>query len=220
MLSLTHSQIRRALTLLVGFHILIICASNYLVQLPFTLFGWHTTWGAFSFPFVYLATDLTVRIFGQESARRIIFKAMLPALIVSYVIGVLFHQGTLQGIDALAEYNSFVLRIALASFAAYLFGQLLDIKVFAKLRKTKQWWVAPTASTLLGNLLDTLVFFSFAFYASTDAFMAENWLEIAMVDYGFKLLVSISLFLPAYGVLLKTLEKRIIQVPNNESSIA
>ena len=220
MLSLTHSQIRRALTLLVGFHILIICASNYLVQLPFTLFGWHTTWGAFSFPFVYLATDLTVRIFGQESARRIIFKAMLPALIVSYVIGVLFHQGTLQGIDALAEYNSFVLRIALASFAAYLFGQLLDIKVFAKLRKTKQWWVAPTASTLLGNLLDTLVFFSFAFYASTDAFMAENWLEIAMVDYGFKLLVSICLFLPAYGVLLKTLEKRIIQVPNNESSIA
>ncbi|MDN2662049.1 7-cyano-7-deazaguanine/7-aminomethyl-7-deazaguanine transporter [Psychromonas sp. 14N.309.X.WAT.B.A12] len=220
MLSLTHSQIRRALTLLVGFHILIICASNYLVQLPFTLFGWHTTWGAFSFPFVYLATDLTVRIFGQESARRIIFKAMVPALVVSYVIGVLFHQGALQGMDALAEYNSFVLRIALASFAAYLFGQLLDIKVFAKLRATKQWWVAPTASTLLGNLLDTLVFFSFAFYASTDVFMAENWPEIAMVDYGFKLLVSICLFLPAYGVLLKTLEKRIISVPNNESSIA
>ncbi|WP_409439399.1 7-cyano-7-deazaguanine/7-aminomethyl-7-deazaguanine transporter [Psychromonas sp. GE-S-Ul-11] len=220
MLSLTHSQIRRALMLLVGFHILIICASNYLVQLPFTLFGWHTTWGAFSFPFVYLATDLTVRIFGQESARRIIFKAMVPALVVSYVIGVLFHQGALQGMDALAEYNSFVLRIALASFAAYLFGQLLDIKVFAKLRATKQWWVAPTASTLLGNLLDTLVFFSFAFYASTDVFMAENWPEIAMVDYGFKLLVSICLFLPAYGVLLKTLEKRIISVPNNESSIA
>ncbi|MEG3753640.1 7-cyano-7-deazaguanine/7-aminomethyl-7-deazaguanine transporter [Psychromonas arctica] len=219
MLSLTHSQIRRALTLLVGFHILIICASNYLVQLPFTLFGWHTTWGAFSFPFVYLATDLTVRIFGQESARRIIFKAMLPALVVSYVIGVLFHQGSLQGMGALAEYNSFVLRIALASFAAYLFGQLLDIKVFAKLRATKQWWVAPTASTLLGNLLDTLVFFSFAFYASTDTFMAENWFEIAMVDYGFKLLVSICLFLPAYGVLLKTLEKRIISVPNNQSSV-
>jgi len=219
MLSLTHSQIRRALTLLVGFHILIICASNYLVQLPFTLFGWHTTWGAFSFPFVYLATDLTVRIFGQESARHIIFKAMLPALVISYVVGVLFHQGALQGLDTLAEYNSFVFRIALASFAAYLFGQLLDIKVFAKLRATKQWWVAPTASTLLGNLLDTLVFFSFAFYASTDTFMAENWLEIAMVDYGFKLLVSICLFLPAYGVLLKTLEKRIISVPNNQSSV-
>ena len=123
MLSLSNTQIRRALTLLVGFHIIIVCASNYLVQLPFTLFGWHTTWGAFSFPFVYLATDLTVRIFGQKNARRIIFKAMLPALVVSYVIGVLFHQGIFQGMDSLANYNSFVLRIAAASFAAYLFSQ-------------------------------------------------------------------------------------------------
>ena len=214
MLSLSNTQIRRALTLLVGFHIIIVCASNYLVQLPFTLFGWHTTWGAFSFPFVYLATDLTVRIFGQKNARRIIFKAMLPALVVSYVIGVLFHQGIFQGMDALANYNSFVLRIAAASFAAYLFGQLLDIKVFANLRLTKSWWIAPTASTLLGNLLDTLIFFSLAFYASTDEFMAANWPEIAMVDYGFKLLVSLCLFLPAYGVLLKVLEKRIIKLPD------
>ena len=214
MLSLSNTQIRRALTLLVGFHIIIVCASNYLVQLPFTLFGWHSTWGAFSFPFVYLATDLTVRIFGQKNARRIIFKAMLPALVVSYVIGVLFHQGIFQGMDSLANYNSFVLRIAAASFAAYLFGQLLDIKVFANLRLTKSWWIAPTASTLLGNLLDTLIFFSLAFYASTDEFMAANWPEIAMVDYGFKLLVSLCLFLPAYGVLLKVLEKRIIKLPD------
>lgn len=213
MSALSNTQIRRAITLLVGFHIFIICASNYLVQLPFTIFGWHTTWGAFSFPFVYLATDLTVRIFGQKSARRIIFNAMLPALVVSYVIGVLFHQGTFQGVGALAEYNSFVFRIAFASFAAYLVGQLLDIKVFAKLRKTKQWWVAPTASTIFGNLLDTLVFFSVAFYASTDSFMAAHWPEISMVDYGFKLTISLLLFLPAYGVLLKILEKRIIKLP-------
>jgi uncharacterized integral membrane protein (TIGR00697 family) len=219
MLSLSNMQIRRALTLLVGFHIIIICASNYLVQLPFTLFGFHTTWGAFSFPFVYLATDLTVRIFGQENARRIIFKAMLPALVVSYVVGVLYHQGGFQGFSALTEYNSFVLRIAAASFAAYLFGQLLDIKVFAKLRSTKKWWIAPAASTLFGNLLDTLVFFALAFYASTDSFMAMNWPEIAMVDYSFKLLVSLGLFLPAYGVLLKVLEKRIIKVPSQTSFV-
>jgi len=211
MLSLSNTQIRRALMLLVGFHIVIICASNYLVQLPFTVFGWHTTWGAFSFPFVYLATDLTVRIFGQGNARRIIFKAMIPALFVSYFIGVLFQQGLFNGVEALAEYNSFVFRIAFASFAAYLFGQLLDIKVFDKLRSTKQWWVAPMASTLLGNLLDTFIFFGLAFYASSDAFMSANWPEIAMIDYGFKLIVSLLLFLPAYGVLLKILEKQIIK---------
>lgn len=208
---LSQTQVRRALLLLAGFHIVIICASNYLVQLPFQIFELHTTWGAFSFPFVYLATDLTVRIFGQQAARKIIFLAMLPALIISYLMGVVFHQGSFQGAAALLEFNSFVFRIAFASFAAYLIGQLMDIFVFAKLRQTKSWWVAPSASTIIGNLVDTLVFFSLAFYASTDSFMAANWPEIATVDYGFKLIVSLGLFLPAYGLLLKVLQDKILQ---------
>ncbi|QYJ86064.1 7-cyano-7-deazaguanine/7-aminomethyl-7-deazaguanine transporter [Shewanella mesophila] len=212
MLMLSQAQTQRALWLLVSFHILIISASNYLVQLPFQIFGFHTTWGAFSFPFVYLATDLTVRIFGQQNARQIILKAMLPALVISYLIGVLFHQGSFQGGQSLAEFNSFVFRIAFASFAAYFVGQLMDITVFAKLRAARAWWVAPAASTVIGNLIDTLVFFSVAFYASTDEFMAMNWPEIATVDYSFKLIVSLGLFLPAYGVLLKVLQERILHV--------
>lgn len=211
MLMLTTAQLRRALLLLVGFHILIICVSNYLVQLPFQLFGYHTTWGAFSFPFVYLATDLTVRIFGQTAARSIILKAMVPALMISYVMGVLFHQGSFQGTESLVQWNTFVFRIAFASFAAYLIGQLMDITVFSHLRKSRSWWVAPAASTVIGNLVDTLVFFSVAFYASSDSFMAANWPEIATVDYSFKLLVSLGLFLPAYGVLLKVLQDKILQ---------
>jgi uncharacterized integral membrane protein (TIGR00697 family) len=216
MLMLTAEQIRRALLLLVGFHILIISASNYLVQLPFQIFGFHTTWGAFSFPFVYLATDLTVRIFGQSAARKIIFKAMLPALLISYVIGVVFHQGGFQGLSALADLNSFVFRIAFASFIAYMVGQLMDITIFAKLRKTRSWWVAPAVSTLIGNLVDTIVFFGLAFYASSDLFMAENWPEIATMDYAFKLVVSLGLFLPAYGVLLKVLEQKLVKVPSEQ----
>ncbi|MCT7941948.1 MULTISPECIES: 7-cyano-7-deazaguanine/7-aminomethyl-7-deazaguanine transporter [Shewanella] len=210
MLKLTQTQTRRALLFLVSFHILIICASNYLVQLPFQVFGYHTTWGAFSFPFVYLATDLTVRIFGQQAARQIIFKAMLPALVVSYLVGVLFHQGQFQQFSALLEINTFVFRIAFASFVAYLVGQLMDITVFAQLRQARAWWIAPAASTLIGNFVDTLVFFSVAFYASTDAFMAVHWPEIATIDYGFKLIVSLGLFLPAYGVLLRVLQDKLL----------
>ncbi|MCW8997044.1 MAG: 7-cyano-7-deazaguanine/7-aminomethyl-7-deazaguanine transporter [Psychromonas sp.] len=213
MLILSKQQTYRALMVLVGLHILIICASNYLVQLPFKIFEFNTTWGAFSFPFVYLATDLTVRIFGQTAARRIILKAMFPALLISYVVGVLFHQGSFQGLNALSEFDNFVFRISFASFAAYLFGQLMDITVFSKLRRTRSWWVAPTASTLIGNLVDTLVFFGLAFYHSADSFMALHWPEIASVDYSFKLIVSLALFLPAYGALLKVLEQKLIQQP-------
>ena len=200
------SRVPFYLSLLVAFHIAIVIASNYLVQLPITLLGFHSTWGAFSFPFIFLATDLTVRLIGKVEARRVITRAMLPALLVSYVVGVLFHEGRFNGWDALQDFNSFVFRIALASFAAYVLGQLLDIQVFDRIRqKSHAWWLAPAAASVFGQLLDTAAFFSIAFWHSTDAFMAANWVEIAMVDYVIKLAVSLLLFLPAYGVVLATI---------------
>jgi uncharacterized integral membrane protein (TIGR00697 family) len=193
---------RPALAGLILFHILIIIASNYLVQLPMTLFGWQTTWGAFSFPFIFLATDLTVRLMGKEAARRVIARVMLPALAASYVVSVLFQDAAFQGFAALGEFNLFVARISLASFLAYVLGQLLDIQVFDRLRRLKAWWVAPTAAIIAGNLLDTFAFFSVAFWRSDNPFMAEHWVEIATVDYGVKLAISLMFFVPLYGVLL------------------
>ncbi len=209
------AQMRNALTVLVLFHLVIIASSNYLVQLPFTVFGFHTTWGAFTFPFIFLATDLTVRIFGAALARRIIFFVMLPALAVSYLLSVIFFEGQYQGLANLGEFNLFVARIAVASFMAYLLGQILDVHVFNRLRQMKQWWIAPTCSTLFGNALDTIAFFAIAFYQSPDPFMAEHWTEIALVDYGFKLVISLGLFVPMYGMLLNFLVKRLTLANNN-----
>ncbi|WP_114416474.1 7-cyano-7-deazaguanine/7-aminomethyl-7-deazaguanine transporter [Marinospirillum perlucidum] len=217
MLSLSSEQFRKALVYLSLLHILIIAASNYLVQFPFEIFGLHNTWGAVTFPFIFLATDLTVRVFGKELARRIIFAVMFPALLLSYVISVIFAQGAFTGFSGLDEFNLFVARIALASFMAYLLGQLLDIKVFDRLRRHSLWWVAPAASTLVGNALDTLIFFSVAFYASPDAFMAAHWPEIALVDYGFKLTLSLVIFLPAYGLFLAWLQQHLLRVAPSRS---
>lgn len=200
---------RPVLAALVGFHLLVIVASNYLVQLPVTLFGWHTTWGAFSFPFIFLATDLTVRLLGKSPARRVIAGAMLPALLLSYLVSVLFQEGAFRGVAALGEPNLFVARIAFASFLAYVFGQLLDIQVFDRLRRSARWWVAPAASTVVGNLLDTFVFFAAAFWRGSHPFLSEHWVEIASVDYVIKLVISLALFLPLYGMLLNWLVGRL-----------
>ncbi len=201
-MNLSAFQLKRCLIILSLFHIAIISASNYLVQIPFEFLGFHTTWGAFTFPFIFLATDLTVRLFGAEPARRIIFYAMFPALLISYAISVLFSEGVFQGATALMEFNVFVARIAFASFASYLIGQILDIYVFNRLRQLKAWWVAPACSTVFGNIIDTFSFFGLAFYGSGDAFMAANWVEIATVDAATKLTVSLLFFLPLYGVVL------------------
>lgn len=208
------AQQRTAWLILVLFHLVIIALSNYLVQLPIEIFGLQTTWGAITFPFIFLATDLTVRIFGSSLARKIIYTAMFPALILSYLFSVLFAQGQFQGLAALGEFNGFVAHIAVASFLAYTLGQLLDVYVFNRLRSLKQWWLAPAASSILGGLLDTLVFFSVAFYQSSDAFMAANWPEIAAVDYAIKLAVSLILFVPAYGVVMASLAQRLSLKPS------
>ena len=194
----TTVQRKKALVWLSLFHLLVITSSNYLVQLPISIFGFHTTWGAFSFPFIFLATDLTVRIFGAPLARRIIFAVMVPALAISYGISALFYMGEWQGFAALGTFNLFVARIAVASFMAYALGQILDVHVFNRLRQSRRWWLA-----------DTVAFFFIAFWRSPDPFMAAHWGEIALVDYSFKVLISIIFFLPMYGVLLNMLLKRL-----------
>ena len=205
----TTVQRKKALIWLSLFHLLVITSSNYLVQLPISIFGFHTTWGAFSFPFIFLATDLTVRIFGAPLARRIILAVMIPALVISYGVSALFYMGEWQGFAALTSFNLFVARIAAASFMAYALGQILDVHVFNRLRQNRRWWLAPTASTLFANVSDTLAFFFIAFWRSPDPFMAAHWGEIAIVDYCFKVLISIVFFLPMYGILLNMLLKKL-----------
>ncbi len=199
-----------ALTGLSLFHIAVIASSNYLVQLPVTIFGFHTTWGAFTFPFVFLATDLTVRIFGTQLARQIISLVMIPALLISYLVSTLFDQGSWQGVLILTEFNLIIARIAVASFMAYLLGQLLDIHVFNQLRQSSLWWLAPAASMFFGNFSDTLAFFFIAFHKSSDTFMATHWIEIALIDYIFKIIICMLFFIPTYRIVLNMLLKYVI----------
>lgn len=179
-------------------HILIIAASNYLVKIPFEILGYHSTLGTFVFPLIYLTTDLTVRLYGADEARKVIFRVMLPALFISYFV------------SAGMELDGFVARVAFASFAAYVLGQLIDVKVFAGMRHNKSWWAAPAVSSTAGNLVDTFIFFSIAFYASSNSFMADNWVEIAWVDVVIKIAISGVVLIPAYGILIKCLGSRII----------
>lgn len=155
-------------------HVFIIVISNYTVQIPIEIFNIESTVGTFTFPFVFITTDLTVRIFGSTKARYVIFYAMIPALIISYIIGTIFEHGHYQGIENLSSFSLFVFRIAAASFGAYVLGQLLDITVFQRLRQLPQWYLAPAASSIVGNMLDTFTFYFVSFYRCDDPYMAAN----------------------------------------------
>ena len=145
----------------------VVVSANVLVQFPIN--RW-LTWGALTYPISFLITDLANRFHGPAKARRVLY--------VGFVCAV-----------SLSAYFA-TPRIAIASGTAFLIAQLLDVKIFDKLRK-RVWWQAPIASSTVGSAVDTLLFFSIAFYAT-----GVPWPTLALGDFGLKLGLALMLLLP------------------------
>ncbi|MFT4190468.1 MAG: queuosine precursor transporter [Comamonas sp.] len=145
----------------------VIALSNYLVQFPIN--HW-LTWGAFSYPLVFLVCDLTNRALGPVAARRVAWSGFAVAVAVSL---------------AIAPW-----RIALASASAFIVAQGLDIAVFNRLRQA-HWWKAPLGASAAASVIDTLVFFSIAFAGSPF-----NWFTLALGDLLVKLAMAVLLLAP------------------------
>jgi uncharacterized integral membrane protein (TIGR00697 family) len=138
---------------------IIVVASNILVQYPI---GQWLTWGAFTYPFAFLVSELVNRFEGAKAARRVVYAGFAVGLMCSVI-----------GTQIIGEFGPLVtLRVAIGSGAAFLIGQLLDVSVFDKLRRTA-WWRAPFLGSLLGSSVDTILFFTLAF---SSAFI---WLDPA-----------------------------------------
>ncbi len=152
----------------------VVVASNILVQF---LFGNWLTWGAFTYPFAFLVTDLMNRLFGPSQARKVIF--------AGFVVGVI---SSLVGTQIMLEHGPAVtLRIAVGSGTAFLTAQLMDVFVFDRLRN-KAWWRAPLVSSLVGSSLDTAIFFTVAFSMTLTFLEPANdvsWANEALPLLGF-----------------------------------
>ena len=180
----------------------IVVASNILVQ---HLFGNWLTWGAFTYPLAFLVTDVMNRVYGAGPARTVVF--------VGFVVGVIC---SLIGTQIMGEFGPLVtLRIAIGSGIAFLTAQLLDVGIFAALRRGV-WWKAPLASTLIGSTVDTALFFTIAFSAGLSFIEPANdvswagevlpilgfgpaaplWVSLAIADWGVKLMLALIALAP------------------------
>jgi len=133
----------------------IVVASNILVLHPL---GAYLTWGALTYPFAFLVTDLINRLLGASAARRVVLAGFVTGLACSLILG------------AFSPLVTF--RVAVGSGLAFLVAQLLDVAIFSRLR-AGAWWRAPLVSTLVSSTVDTAIFFTTAFSA------ALTWLEPA-----------------------------------------
>ena len=180
----------------------IVVTSNILVQ--FLLGDW-LTWGALTYPFAFLVTDIINRLYGPGAARRVVAAGFAMGVACSLV-----------GSQVQGEFGPLVTpRIAIGSGLAFLTAQLLDVTVFNRLRRGA-WWRAPIFATLAGSVLDTTLFFSVAFsaalsflYPATDVAWANEalpllgrgpvvplWVSLAAADFGVKLAIAVVALIP------------------------
>lgn len=180
----------------------IVVASNILVQYPL---GRFLTWGALTYPFAFLVTDLTNRLQGPAAARRVVLAGFATGILCSFI-----------GTRIIGEFGPLVtFRIAIGSGLAFLCAQLLDISVFNRLRQGG-WWKAPLVSTLVSSTLDTAIFFTVAFSAALTFLeptidvswataaapllglgpQAPFWVSLAVGDWLVKLLLALVALLP------------------------
>ena len=152
--------------------VVVVVSSNWLVQFPIN--DW-LTWGAFTYPLAFLVTDLTNRWHGPVRARRVAYVGFSLGVVLSLI---------------LAD-----LRIAIASGAAFLTSQLLDISLFDWMRRST-WWKAPLIGSVLASVWDTSVFFTIAF-----AFTDLPWRSWAVGDLLVKLTMALILLVPFRAVM-------------------
>ncbi|MCA1337853.1 queuosine precursor transporter [Pseudooceanicola marinus] len=187
----------------------IVVASNILVQ--FLILDGLLTWGAFTYPFAFLVTDVMNRLYGPTAARRVILAGFIAGILCS-LIGT---QIMLQG-DGYT-YAAVALRVAVGSALAFLVAQLVDVAVFDRLRQGN-WWRAPLVSSIIGSALDTAIFFTVGF-AQVITIFGENadaeiswaweavpfmtvgpavplWVSLAVADWGVKLALVLVALLP------------------------
>lgn len=180
----------------------IVVASNILVQI---LLGSWLTWGAFTYPFAFLVTDVMNRVYGPAAARRVVLAGFVTGIACSLI-----------GTQVMGEFGPLVtLRVALGSGLAFLVAQMMDVAVFDRMR-SGAWWRAPLVSTLVGSSLDTAIFFSVAFSGALVVLEPANdvswagemlpllglgpvaplWVSLAVADWLVKLTLALAALVP------------------------
>ena len=160
------------------------------------IFGITATLGNIIYGSSFLVTDILSENYGKESARKAVIIGFIALLSMTVLMNMAllfepspgdFAQGSLESIFSLMP------RIALASFAAYLVSQTHDVWAYHFWKKKKPEfkfiWLRNNLSTLVSQLIDTVVFTFIAFWGSLSG---RLFAEVLMTTYLFKIITALA----------------------------
>ena len=161
--------------------------------------------GILPYPITFLVTDLISELYGQKKANLVVIAGFFASMVVLLF---LWLGGQFNAIpDSIVTdevYNSVfrnAWRIIAASMVAYLFAQVVDVRIFhfwKKLTNGKHLWLRNNASTVVSQLLDTILVICILFFGvwGTDQIFS------AIIDgWTFKMLMALIDTPIIYGII-------------------
>jgi queuosine precursor transporter len=159
---------------------------------PFTLGPFLFGAGVLFFPLSYVFGDVLTEVYGYARARKVVwagFGALAFAALMSKVV--LWFEPA-PG-DWNQGYHTAMLtvfgntpRLVLASLIAYFCGEFCNSYVLAKMKlrtSGRRLWMRTIGSTIVGEAIDSLVFYPLAFYG---LWSNEQLLTVLVTNYGLK----------------------------------
>ncbi len=127
--------------------------------------------GVVLFPVTYIIGDLIVELFGQKTARSIIYAGFLVnviAVIVFYIVIALPPYPGWEMQDAFASVLGFSPRIIAGSLCGYLGSNLLNTHLFTKMRTgngvfARSFIARALGSSVFAHIIDSALFETIAF---------------------------------------------------------
>lgn len=185
----------RYFDLILGLFVAILLISNLVsvkaVRIPVPFTGWHLSFdgGTLLFPFSYIFADVLTEVYGYERSRRVIwsgFFALFLMAILIWLVGIIPPdplwklQGSYQALLMTAP------RIALASIVGYFAGEFSNSFILSRMKlwtKGRYLWTRTIGSTIVGELVDTVLFVLTAF---TGVWERALLVQVLISNYIFK----------------------------------
>jgi len=165
-------------------------ASTKIVDLWFFTFDG----GTLLFPLSYIFGDILTEVYGYGRSRKVIWLGFASALLMSLVFILVGKMPSARGWENQEAYEKILgltPRIVLASLAAYFSGEFSNSFVLAKMKiltRGRHLWMRTIGSTLVGELVDTLLFVMIAFGGTLSARLL--W-AVVVSNYVFKTAVEV-----------------------------
>ena len=165
------NQLRLTPTFMVVTALFVTCliTANIIAVKLVVIFGHVLPAAIIIFPLSYIIGDILTEVYGYRQARAVIWLGFLCNLVAAAAIwvgGFMTPASFWGGQEAYDSILGYTPRLLMASFAAYLVGELANSTILAKMKIWTQgrWlWSRTISSTIVGQGLDSAVFITLAF---------------------------------------------------------